>query len=231
MTGGSSGIGAAIALRLAELDMRICIVGRDQTRLDRIVEQVSGKSHAVAYRADISVDRQLTQLARSLARDCPQLDVLVHSAAAIALGRLSDLPVEDFDRQYWTNVRAPYILTQALLPNVRACRGQIVFVNSSAGIHSGRNVGAYAASKHALKAIADSLRAEVNDEGVRVTTVYPGRTATAMQARIHSAENKPYRPEELMQAEDVACMVLHALTLPRTAEVTDLSIRPMQRPS
>jgi NADP-dependent 3-hydroxy acid dehydrogenase YdfG len=90
-------------------------------------------------------------------------------------------------------------------------------------------VGQYGAMKHALKAIADSLRAEVNPKGIRVLSVYLGRTATPMQADIHREEGKIYRPEALLQPCDVASTIIHAITLPRTAEITDISIRPMKK--
>jgi NADP-dependent 3-hydroxy acid dehydrogenase YdfG len=92
------------------------------------------------------------------------------------------------------------------------------------------NVGQYASTKHALKAVADSLRAEVDAEGVRVLSVYPGRTATPMQASVHEREGMAYIPERLMQPEDVAGVVINALCLPRTAEVTDIHIRPFVKP-
>ena len=90
-------------------------------------------------------------------------------------------------------------------------------------------MGAYASTKHALRAIADSLREEVNETGVRVLSVYLGRTASPMQAAIHAAEGKQYRPADLLQPSDVAAMILAALALPRTAEVTELSVRPMRK--
>jgi NADP-dependent 3-hydroxy acid dehydrogenase YdfG len=89
------------------------------------------------------------------------------------------------------------------------------------------HVGAYAATKHALKALADALRQEVNADGVRVISVYPGRTATPLQEVLHAQEGKPYFPERLLQPRDVAAAVLHALGMDRTAEVTDIRVRPM----
>ena len=112
---------------------------------------------------------------------------------------------------------------------LKARRGQIVFVNSSSGIIAKPNSASYDATKHALKAIADSLRGEVNAHGVRVLSVYLGRTASEMQERIHRTEVKPYRPELLLQPEDVASVIMSALGLPRTAEVTDIHIRPMNK--
>jgi NADP-dependent 3-hydroxy acid dehydrogenase YdfG len=111
-----------------------------------------------------------------------------------------------------------------------AARGQIVFINSSVGLSAKRaEIGQYAATKHALKAIADTLREELNPKGIRVLSVYLGRTATPMQKALCHEERKAYHPEMLLQPEDVASVIVHALTLARTAEVTDISIRPMQK--
>ena len=113
---------------------------------------------------------------------------------------------------------------------LKSRRGQIVFINSSLGLASKAEAGQYAAAKHALKALADSLRDEVNADAVRVLSVFPGRTATPMQAALYAKEGKAYHPEVLLQPEDVAAVVINALTLPRTAEVTEIRIRPLKKP-
>lgn len=122
-------------------------------------------------------------------------------------------------------------MTQALLPTLTRTKGQIVFVNSTAGVRAGANTGQYAMTKHALKALADSVREEVNPSGIRVLTIYPGRTATPMQAFVAASEGIVYRPDQLIQPDDVAAVVLNALTLPRSTEVTDVDLRPMKKPS
>ena len=158
------------------------------------------------------------------------VDVLVHSAGIFSLGRLEEAPVEEFDRQFFTNVRGPYYLTQLLLPLVRKKIGQIVFINSSVGLTGGRaNISQYAATKQALKAMTDSLREEVNSDGMRIISVYPGRTATPMQQEICRAEGKQYQPNLFSRPEDVAHIVLNALSVPRSSEVTDIVIRPMKK--
>jgi NADP-dependent 3-hydroxy acid dehydrogenase YdfG len=91
-------------------------------------------------------------------------------------------------------------------------------------------VAQYAATKYALKAMADSLRAEVNSERIRVLSVFPGRTAGPMQEARYAAEGKPYHPKSLLQPSDIALAVIAALALPRTAEITDLRIRPFLKP-
>jgi NADP-dependent 3-hydroxy acid dehydrogenase YdfG len=90
-------------------------------------------------------------------------------------------------------------------------------------------VGQFAATQHGLLAVADALRGEVNSRGTRVLTVHVGRTATSRQERIFAMEGREYTPERLMQPEDVASVVLTALALPRTAEMTNVSVRPTQK--
>jgi len=227
ITGASSGIGRALALGLAAQGANVCLVGRNLECLEAVAAaaQRAGGS-ARPYRVDLTLDEEVYRLAAQL-QDHDRLDILIHCAGAIALGRVESAAIEDLDRQYRVNLRAPYLLTQALLPRLKRSRGQIVFVNSSAALNARANVSQYAATKAALKAVADSLRDEVNAAGVRVLSVYPGRTATPLQAAIHAAEGKAYDPERLIQPEDVAAAVVSALNLPRSAEVTEIHLRPM----
>jgi len=231
VTGASSGIGQAIALALVAQGTMLCLVGRRLETLEAVAENARIAAQIRCYRADLTVDKDIEALAARLRRDFGYLDLLVHSAGVFSMGPVESAPVKELDRQYRTNVRAPYILTQALLPMLRPHQGQIVFINSSAGLSAKANVSQYAATKHALRAIADSLRAEVNAEGLRVLSVYPGRTATLMQAAIHKMEERTYHPDRLMRPEDVADTVLNALCLPRSAEITDIHIRPLAKPS
>ena len=226
VTGSGSGIGRAIALELAEAGAEVRVVGRRRSALEGTAELAPDGPISI-HPADLTDDEQLAALAREVLDG--GLDVLVHSAGAYARGPLEQAPVEALDRLYRVNVRAAFVLTQALLPALKASRGQIVFVNSTVGLTAPAAVGQYAASKHALKALADALRDEINPAGVRVLSVYPGRTATETQAAIHELEGRDYVPEALMQPEDVAASVVAALTLPRTAELTDLRVRPMRK--
>jgi NADP-dependent 3-hydroxy acid dehydrogenase YdfG len=226
VTGASSGVGRAIALALAGQGATVCLVGRKLEALQALSGS-AGSSRFLSYQADLTNDEEIHELAERLQRDVGFIDLLVHSAGIISLGLIEEAPVEDFDRQYRTNVRGPYVLTQALLPMFRGSRGEVVFVNSSISLSAKAGSGQYAATKNALKAIADSLRAEVNADGRRVLSIFLGRTATPMQQTIHDREGRDYHPELLLQPEDVAAVVLSAVSLPRTAEVTDINIRPM----
>jgi len=231
VTGASSGIGKAIALGLAAQGANLCLVGRKVQTLDAVADAARvNAAQVITLQADLMRDEDIRGIAEYLQQKFGRVHTLIHSAGIISIGSFDCAPVEDFDLQYKINVRAPYTLTQALLPMLRSCQGQIVFINSSAGLSARAGVGQYAATKHALKAVADSLREEVNADGVRVVSVYPGRTASPMQAAVHEMEKKAYIPEKLMQPDDVAAVVIDALSLPRTAEVTDICVRPLHKP-
>ncbi len=226
VTGASSGIGRAIASQLAAYGVKLCLLGRKLDALNEVTKSLKDISPDVAsYQIDITLDEDIEKLKGILA-EAGHFDFLIHSAGVISLGEMKTAALEDLDWQYRTNVRAPYALTQALLPMLISSQGQIVFINSTAGLAARAGVGQYAATKHALKALADSLREEVNSVGVRVISVYPGRTASPMQADICKTEGKIYNPERLLQPEDVAACVVNSLNLPRTAEVTDIHVRP-----
>ena len=230
ITGASAGIGRAIAVVLAREGVAVHLMARRPAPLAIVAEEIAASGGtASVWCGDMGDEAAVRAVAAGVIAAGP-LDVLIHSAGVIAIGPVAEAAVAELDRQWRINVRGPFLLTQLLLPGIRARRGQIVFVNSSAGLSAAPGVSQYAATKHALKAIADSLRAEVNRDGVRVVSVYPGRTATPMQEALHRAEGKAYDPAALMQPEDVAAVVLSALRLPPTAEVTDLRVRPATPP-
>jgi NADP-dependent 3-hydroxy acid dehydrogenase YdfG len=228
VTGATSGIGRAIVLALSEPGTTFGLAGRDLERLSAISREARARSARVLeYRLDLCCEDDIHRAVSDFGERFEGVDVLILSAGAFRMGPIAGAPILDLDLLYRTNVRGPYALTQAFLPKLIARRGQVVFINSSVGLTARAGVGAYAASKHASKAIADSLRAEVNGLGVRVISIYPGRTATPQQEKIHEQEGRPYQPDRLMQPEDIAKVVLNALSMPATAEVTDIQIRPM----
>ncbi|HKW11583.1 MAG TPA: SDR family NAD(P)-dependent oxidoreductase [Gemmatimonadaceae bacterium] len=231
VTGASSGIGQAIASRLAELGAEVCLVARRADLLEEVASQIRGRGgRAFAHPADLTRDEELRELVQGVEARFDHLDILVLSSGAILHGTLERSSVTDLDQQFRSNVRAPYSLVQALLPQLQHAQGQVVFINSSAGLKlPAPGSGQFALTQYAFRAFADALREEVNPAGIRVMSIFPGRTATSRTADLFESEGRAYRPELLMQPEDVAAMVGHAVSLPRTAEVTDISMRPMLR--
>jgi NADP-dependent 3-hydroxy acid dehydrogenase YdfG len=228
VTGASGGIGAAIAEALAGAGVNTIIVGRDRARLDAVARKLpNGSQLTTAVTCDLIKVEDIDGLFDRVAALDVQLDMLVHCAGIVEHGALAGAPLGALDRQYQANVRGPLLLTQRLLPRLKSPRGQIVFINSSVGLKARANAGHFSATQHAFKALADALRDEVNAAGIRVMNVFPGRTATPRIAALHEVEGRPYQPEVLLQPEDIASVVVNALSLPWTAEVTDISIRPM----
>ena len=220
LTGGGSGMGAVLAERLLERGDSLLLLARSTERAHDLRAELPDATVLVADLADAAaVEAVADQLPESL-------DSVVHAAGIVDLGPVAELTTDSWQSQLAVNLVAPAVLTRVCLPALRAARGTVVFVNSSAGLVAHPTWSAYAASKFALRALADSLRAEEQEHGVRVTTVYPGRTATPMQQKVHQQEGKEYDASDWIDPDTVVDAILHVLDLPDDATVSDLTIRP-----
>lgn len=222
ITGAGSGIGAAVTRRLLERGDEAVLFARDAGRAKELAALHPGARTLVG---DLSnPDRLSWALAQQAMPE--RVDSLLHIAGVVELGRVGDLTPKAWHFQLNANLVAPAELTRLFLPLLRVAQGRVLFVNSGAGLAAHAEWSAYAASKHGLKALADSLRHEEHANGVRVTSVYPGRTASPMQAKVHQQEGKEYDPSRWIDPESVATTILMAIDLPRDAEVNDLTVRP-----
>ena len=216
ITGASRGIGAAVAAALAPTH-DLLLGGRDVEALKAVAAQYPS---AAAWPVELTDPAAVAEATASFDR----LDVLVHSAGVATIGALAETSVEVWRTTLEVNVVAVAELTRLLLPALRAAAGQVVLINSGAGLRANPHWGAYAASKFALRAFADVLRAE--EPFLRVTSVYPGRTATDMQRDIRETEGSEYLPNEYLTPETVAQAVTYALLAPPDAHVNDVTVRP-----
>jgi NADP-dependent 3-hydroxy acid dehydrogenase YdfG len=226
ITGASSGIGRALALELAALGALVLLVARTPQKLESVAAEIENAGGAArAFAVDLTDDAALHHLTADLKKQFSRLDYLIHSAGIFRLAPLASATLSDFDAIVRCNVRAPFALTQALLPELISARATVVFINSAAGETTHANISQYAASKHALKAVADTLRLEASAQGVRVMSVMLGRTATPMQEEVCRLEGSVYEPSRFLQPSDVARAVINALVLPPMAQVPDLYLR------
>ena len=230
ITGAGSGIGKAIALESSRHYNIVCLVGRSLDKLELVAESARKScSEVYCYGIDLVSRIDIENFFIKINNQFGHIDALVHSAGILLRGSVEHASIDEFDLQFFTNVRGPYYLTQLLLPMLKKEKGQIVFINSSVGLKGGTaNLSQYTATKQALKVIADSLRAEFNRDGVRVISIFPGRTATPMQKAMCEAEGTKYNPRIFSQPDDIAGIVLNTLLVSGSSEVTDLSIRPMK---
>ncbi len=233
VTGASSGIGRATALRLAADGATVLAIGRDQERLDSLGKESAGPGTLLPVQLDLTDDSAVGELVADISAQHGRVDHLVHSAGAYTSARVDAATLADLDAQYAANVRAPYALTQRLLPALRVAGADtgadIIVVNSTQGIRAGAGTSQFAATQHAMRAFADSLRQEINDDGVRVATIHLGRTATPRQETIYAREGRQYQPSLLVQPADVADLVAYLIGLPPSAEITELHLRPAKK--
>jgi NADP-dependent 3-hydroxy acid dehydrogenase YdfG len=226
VTGASSGIGAAVAARFAREGAALTLLGRDAQRLRDVAASLESAARVQTFTVELSQVASIPDAIREIAAGLPHLDALVHAAGTFTKGSALDDSQALLEKMMQVNVYAPLVLTRELLPALERGRGTIVFINST-GVQRPQGItGQYIACKHALRALADSLREEINPRGVRVTTIFPGRTATPMQRSLLEMEGQPYAPENLLQPADVAELAAAAVNLPPSAEVTELFVRP-----
>lgn len=206
LTGAGSGIGRDLAARLLARGDEVIALTREDV--------------------DLADTETLRGWVAEFAATRTHLDSLVHLAGTVDLGTVAELDLEAWQRQLAVNLTAPAVLTAGLLPALRASAGTVVLVNSSAGLVANAGWSAYAASKFGLRGFADALRAEEAATGVRVTSVFPSRTATPMQEKVHEQEGRTYDAARWIQPGTVTDAIVHVLDLPPDASIPELVIRP-----
>lgn len=221
LTGATSGIGAALARALADRGDRLVLTVRTEAKAEAVATTFSD---AQVLLADLADPGTLNGIGRQV--DGP-VDSLIHLAGVVELAPVSRLRLHDWEEQLAVNLTSPAVLTRELLPHLRESRGIVVFVNSSAGLTASAQWSAYAASKFGLRALADALRAEEVEHGVRVTSIYPSRTATPMQEKVHELEGRTYDASRWISPETVVRTALHVLDLPADATIPDVTVRPV----
>ncbi|GAA3835259.1 SDR family oxidoreductase [Sphaerisporangium flaviroseum] len=214
-------MGAAVARALAPTH-DLLIGGRESTALLEVCDELGARPWPV----ELTDERAVAEATIGVDR----LDVLVHSAGVARVGAIADLPVQAWREAFEVNVTAVAGLTRLLLPALRASRGHVVLINSGSGQRANPGWAAYAASKFALRAFADALRLEEQSNGVRVTSVYPGRVDTDMQRDVRRQEGGDYEPGRYLSPESVARAVVTAVTTSDDAQITEVTIRPAAGP-
>lgn len=220
VTGAGSGIGAEVARRLHERGDGLLLLARNEQRAADLERDHPG---ARTFVADLSRPGLVT------VPEVGPLDSVVHAAGAVTLAPVAEQRDQDLHEQVQVNLLAPAALTRLLAAAVRRARGTHVFVNSTSGLTANPGWSAYAASKFGLRGFADALRAEEAEHGVRVTSIFPSRTATRMQAEVHRQEGREYDPGRYIDPGTVAEAVLRVIDLPRDATMPEVVLRPGPR--
>lgn len=215
ITGASTGIGEAIAEALAPTHT-LLLAGRPSARLDAVAARLG----ATTWPMDLTAIDEIDSTTEVLT----ELDVLVHNAGVAYPGRVAESTPEQWRASFEVNVIGAVALTLALLPALRAARGDVVFINSGAGLTPSPGLASYSASKFALRAFADALRAD--EPLLRVTSIHPGRVDTEMQRDLVAYEGGDYQPAKFLTPQTVAAAVVQAVTTPPEAHTHQVVIRP-----
>lgn len=225
VTGGTEGIGRAIAAALGAAGARVAICARSEDKVASTCERLRAEGvDVIGAPCDVADAAAVAAFAEFVARERGDAGVLVNNAGIGRFARLLELSLEDWDAVMGTNVRSLYLVTRAFLPGILRTRGAIVNIASLAGRNAVDGGTAYTASKHAVLGFSKSLMLEVRKEGVRVVAVCPGSVATPFMDKRERPGRTPR--EKMLRAEDVAHAVLATLTLPERAMISELDIRP-----
>ena len=195
VTGASSGIGLACARYLASRGARVVLAARDAARLREVQDELPG---SLAVPTDVTDDGQARRLVEQAVQQLGRIDVLVNCAGKAMFGRIEDLGVADYQTLLGLNVVAPLRLMQLVIPLMRGQGGgTIVNVSSQASKKFIPNIAGYASTKHALRALSLTARAELAEDGITVAMIYPGVVDTDFGSNTAYPE-----PETLRRAPD-----------------------------
>ncbi len=227
ITGAGRGIGAAIARRLSRLGAISVLCGRTHSALEstsQAITQSGGEAKTVF--CDVGKLQSVQNAARQIEATLGRVDILVNNAGVGGFGApLHQLPPEEWDHILNTNLRGVYYMTRAFVPMmIRARSGNIINISSLAGKNPLPNGAAYAASKWGLNGLSYSLAEELRGYNIRVSLICPGSTNTDLSP--HAGQD----PAKMLQPEDVAHVVAMLVTQNPQSFVSEISLRPTQKP-
>jgi 3-oxoacyl-[acyl-carrier protein] reductase len=225
VTGATQGIGRATALALGRAGYRVGICARTESKIRNLVTHLKEEGiEAAGAAADVGEPDQVSRAVEQVTSALGEIDVLVNNAGVLIAKPLEELTLDDWDTTMATNLRSLFLVTRAVLPSMRRRQqGTIVNVASLAGRNGFVGGTAYTASKHAVLGFSKSLMLETRKENIRVIAVCPGSVATGM---LQEQPMLKSNPERILRPEDVADTIVHAVTLPGRALVSELDIRP-----
>lgn len=233
VTGATSGLGRAVALRLAAEGADVALLGRRQADLDRVAQEVRDlEVRALPMRADLADTAALATVVDEVADRLGTLEVLVNAGATDAPGSAHELSLEDWNRVVAVNLTAPFALARAVMPHMRESGGGlIVNVSSVAGRRGWANASAYCSTKSALTGLTQSLAAEGRADGIRVCVLYPGAMATNWGTFDPAAERGSDTPahdeRESLDPDIVADLVAWMATSPGRPVLNEVTVTPL----
>jgi 3-oxoacyl-[acyl-carrier protein] reductase len=224
VTGGSRGLGKAVALALAAEGVDVAITGRDEKTVKETVKELEGKGiRAASSVFDVSNQKEVESEMEKLQSSFGSFDILINNAGISAFQGFLEMPVDEWKSIVQTNLFGPYFMSRAVLPAMIEKRGgDIINVSSTAGLKGGANTSAYSVSKAGLISLSESLMYEMRKYNIRVTTLTPSTIASDMSVKLLKITDG--NPEKVLQPEDFAELVMDILKLNKRALLANASL-------
>jgi len=225
VTGGSRGIGRAIAGRLGAMGASVAICGRDAQALESAAGELRKSGCRVfAQAADVTRPGEITSLVSKVEASLGAISILVNNAGIGLFGPSHEKTEEDWDRVLSTNLKSIFLVSKAVIPSmIRQGKGDIINISSLAGRNTFPGGGLYCASKWGLQGLSGCMAEDLRDHGIRVSVVCPGSVATEFSGR-------PKDPSKALQPEDVAHAVAMLVTQSAQSFVSEVQMRPLRKP-
>lgn len=224
ITGGSSGIGLAVARIALSEGMRVAISARNEKKLSRAVEELkkeaNGKERVIAVPADVSVASRVEALVRETVGQWGRVDLLVNNAGIGQWGPIEEMSEADWDHIQAVNLKGTFLCSKAVLPVMKRQRsGYIVNISSLAGKEGSAGMAAYSASKFGMIGLTESLLEEAVEHQIRATAICPGYVATPMVAGVSVP------PEEMIPPEDIGKIIIGLLHLAPVTVIKEIVVQ------
>jgi len=231
ITGATSGIGKAIAYKFAKHDINLILCGRRQERLDAIQKELDSQINVVTLNFDVSQKSEVLQAIAGLPDAFQPIDILVNNAGnAHGLDPIQDGSLEDWDAMMDINVKGLLYVSKAVIPTMTERKsGHIINIGSSAGKEVYPKGNVYCASKHAVLAITEGMRLDLNPYGIKVSAINPGLVETEFsEVRFKGDEkaNEVYKGYKALQPEDIADIIYFTVSRPPHVTLADVLIFP-----
>lgn len=224
VTGGSRGLGKAIALALATEGVNVAITGRNEDLLKSVVKELEEKGVKSSYAVfDVSNKKEVYENLNQLQKDFGTFDILVNNAGIAAFGGILDMDDEQWEDIIRTNLLGPYYVSKSVVPSmVEKKSGDIINISSTAGLKGNAATSAYSASKFGLIGMSESMMLELRKHNIRVTTLTPSTIASDMSKEVLKITDG--NPEKVLQPEDFAELVADLLKLNKRAMLASAAL-------
>lgn len=222
ITGGSSGIGEAIALEMAEGTHQFYLAGRNAERLQQVAQKIrTAGSEAYTGTGDVGDEQDVDRMFDEVMKTLGGVDVLVANAGVGHFGPLEELTIDQFDIQFRTNVRGVFLWLRKVLPGMKQQnKGQIIVTSSNLGLKTSGRGSVYAATKHAVQAMVWCLREELKGTMVKAATINPGSVSTPWFA------GRDVDRSKMLSAEDVAKTARLIIDQTETSNIDHILLMP-----